>query len=356
MKLSFFKVTFVFIALFLISCCWLQGANRLVVGKDIAIAAMPMNEVATTTTLLAMHRHHRTSGVRHNAHRAYRASHPVRSRPAYRHHNSVRRNHHRPVHRYHHRPWRHYWRPYWGPWPWWGWGYVYPFGVYYYPGWGWWYYPTFGGSYYGWWRCWYFDRWGYWYYPGLHFSAYIASRADRIVYVDNDSDDDLYYAVYSRRRIGDVYYLYRIDEPLLIERRRAVKVYVPRSNENDYMVIAEKNDEKLPKRMHHDKSGKLVQTQPEDPGHKRAVRAMESPEKIKVEELSKKDKRELKKMKRKLREKDKKIQELSAEIEAIKDPEAEARQKGLRRVDAVKENASVATDKEGAPRIGVDVD
>jgi hypothetical protein len=191
----------------------------------------------------------------------------------------------------------------------------------------------------------------------LHFSAYIASRPERIVYVDNDSDDDLYYAVYYRRRIGDVYYLYRIDEPMMIDGRHAVKVRLPKSKDRDYMIIAEKTEDKLPRRMHHDKSGKLVETSKEDPGRRPTEVEPGVHDKIKVEELSKKDKRALKKMKRKLREKDKKLRELSNKITRIKDPEAEAQKKKLKRVEAVKEKQAAAeADGQLAPRIEVDTD
>lgn len=318
---------------------------------------MPMNVIekdfTTTSTLLAMHRrggHSRrhVAARRANPNRVYRAR-PGRSRAAYRHGRSGYR---------HHRPWRNYWRPYyWGPWPWWGYGYVFPFGCRFYPGWGWWYYPPYGCSYYAHWGCWYFDRWGYWYYPGLQFGAYIASRPDRIVYVDNDSDDDLYYAVYYRRRIGDVYYLSRVDEPMFIEGRRAVKVRLPKGKSSDYMVVAEKTEDKLPRRMHQDRTGKVVDPGKEDSGHRPSEVESVTREKINVEELSKKDKRELKKMKRKLREKDKKLRELSREIAKIKNPAAEAKEKELQRIDAVRERQAPSNANGNAEqRIAVDAD
>lgn len=181
----------------------------------------------------------------------------VKSKPAKR--STINKQRSRAAKRSHRQMRRHnFGRYYWGPTFWWGYGYAFPFGCHFYPGWGWWYYPRFGCSYYSYWGCWYYDSLGYWYYPGLRFGAYIASRPDRIMYVDNDSDDDLFYAVYYRRRVGDVYYLYRVDEPSTIGKRRAVKVHLPKGKDSDYMVVAEKTVNELPERMNQDKTGKVL--------------------------------------------------------------------------------------------------
>ncbi len=284
--------------------------------------------------------------------RSVRASRPMRSK------RSLRRSH-RGVRGYgHNRAWRGYrGRHYWGPSRWWGYGLMFPFGCAFYPGWGWWYYAPYGCSYYSYWGCWHFGTLGYWYYPGLQFGAYIASRPDRIMYVDNDSDDDLYYGVYYRRQIGDVYYLYRVDEPMLIQGRRAVKVQLPKGKDSDYMIVAEKSEDKLPQRMHQDKSGKVIDVGKEDPGYRPSEVQPGLGEKIKVEDLSKKDKRELKKLKRDLKKKDKKLRELGSEIAEVKDPEAEAKEKALKRIEAEKDDqAEVGANGSAMPSLGVDAD
>ena len=306
------------------------------------------HDTTTTNTLLVMRGrrgigYSRRSFNRTRSHyRANRRAGIARSRPSRvsRHRRSMNRPHRG------HRSWRRHWSyRYWGPGPWWGWGYAFPFGCYYYPGWGWWYYPPYACGYYWSWRCWYFDRWGYWYYPELSFGAYIASRQNRIIFIDNDSDDDLYYAVYYRQRTGDIYYLSRIDKPSLIEGERAVKIHLPKSNDADYMVIADKNEENLPTDIQQDKSGKVVVSKTKKT-NSLIEKYKQSHKPIISEELSNKDKRELKKMKNKLSKKNKKLRQLGNKISTIKDPEDYARENNLNRTNRYKNNTDEASSEQ----------
>ncbi len=192
-------------------------------------------------------------------------------------------------------------------------------GFYYYPGWGFWYYPPYYCWYYPWAGYWYYHHLGYWYYPRLHFSVYMASEPNRIVFVDNDSRDDLYYAVYLRQHVGNDFYLYRVDDPIRIDPRRSAKVYLPRDKDKEYVILADKNEDKLPRRVRQSDSGKVVENgDGEIPELKQEEYA-----KIKVEDLSKDEKRKLKKMKRSMAKKNRTMKKAVQKIENIDDPETE---------------------------------
>jgi len=207
-------------------------------------------------------------------------------------------------------------RRYWGPRH-----YFRNVGFWYYPSWGFWYYPDFSCWYYPWSRSWFFYDWNFWYYPAFNFNIYLANERRRIVFLDNDSDDDLFYAIYLRRQVDDEYYLYRVDEPLIIQSRGTAKVYLPRDKDKEYIVLAEKEEDKLSENMVQDESGNVEQTSEEV-----ARTDSEEQRSIKVKSLSKKEISKLNEIKNKISDKKEQLKQKSSEIEDIKDPDAQIEQ------------------------------
>lgn len=255
-------------------------------------------------------------------------------------------------HHYHH--YRHggcgYWGNYWcGGWGWWG------FGFYFYPGWGSFFYPPFGCWYYPWAYSWY-NPWGYWYYPTLQFSVYVDSKPDNTVFVDNDSDDDLYYAVYDKRFSGNVYYLYRVDEPRVIVRKKAAKVQLPEKTikDQEYVVLADKDKGQLGEKIRRDKDGNNIQ---EDAGIRPIASAnsgksgakyqRHAPKgvkrvPIKAVELSKGDKKKLDGLRLKAAKEKEELQKQSKEI---KEHGKEIKEAAAKRVEKMPKDGSRASQK-----------
>ena len=111
------------------------------------------------------------------------------------------------------------------------------------------------------------------------------------------------------------------------------------------MVIADKNEENLPTDIQQDKSGKVVVSKTKKT-NSLIEKYKQSHKPIISEELSNKDKRELKKMKNKLSKKNKKLRQLGNKISTIKDPEDYARENNLNRTNRYKNNTDEASSEQ----------
>ena len=190
-------------------------------------------------------------------------------------------------------------------------------GWWYYPWYGWWYYDDWGCWYYPGPRCWFFHRSWCWYYPHYHFSLYLASEPKRIIFVENDEDDDLFYAVYSRYKVGDEYYLYRVNEPEVIVERKAVKVTLPQRKSREYIVLADRDKAQLPLTVRQKFSGDVEKTA--DVGLRDNEQDLQKDAAdIKVSDLNKKDKRTLKKLKKEVDKRKKQLSAAEKKINKVK--------------------------------------
>lgn len=208
-------------------------------------------------------------------------------------------------------------------------------GFWYYPSWGFWYYPELSCWYYPWSHSWFFHAWNFWYYPTFYFGVYLANAKRRIVFLDNDSDDDLYYAVYLRYQDEEEYYLYRVDEPLIIEGHDSIKVYLPRDKNKEYIVLAEEDADKLPKLMKQDELGNV---QKEDEEKQLDVFDQNKEATLKVEPLTEEDVSKLNEIKSKVKEEQQELEEKSSQIADIKDPDAEIEKEEITEEDETEED------------------
>lgn len=161
----------------------------------------------------------------------------------------------------------------------------------------------------------------------MHLGIYLASEPERTVFVDNGSDDDLYYAVYRRVPVDNTYYLYRVREPLIIEGRRAIRVQLAQDKEREYVVLAKQKAEELPDQMYQDESGDAKDVM-SDPGirQKAPEVTLDDTDRFDTGDLSKKDLSKLDKVKAKIDKQREELGKISKDIDDIKDPGAEVEQ------------------------------
>lgn len=153
---------------------------------------------------------------------------------------------------------------YWGPYfynplaPFWGPQLAFGWGGYYYPLYGCWYY---GNSwFYPWNSCWFYPNYGCWYYPNTGITVYYEpKKADRYAIVDNDADQDSFFALYYREQNGKEYNLYGVGGVKKVFAHETVKVVLPSYGKpEDFVVIVDRNMDHLKETLVQDEKGNLV--------------------------------------------------------------------------------------------------
>lgn len=192
------------------------------------------------------------------------------------------------------------------------------FGCSYYPWWGVWYSQAYNGWFYPWSNSWYFQRLGYWDYPTMRLGICLAPEQPRTVFLDNGSDDELYYAVYRRYPVDNSYYLYRVANPAIIERRRALRVQLSQERDREYVVLAKPKSQELPDRMYQDESGDVKGI-----GQNAPEVVIDDADRFETGALSRAELQKLSEKREEINRQREELSKISSKIEGIKDPAAE---------------------------------